>query len=97
MELAPPSFDPAVDSLEDFLRSLLRRHSRIGIVTIKDEDRVTTDCGLDSLALLETVLDLEDALGVTVPQDRMPALLELNFGQFAAFVRGRLEAKAVSS
>jgi len=91
-----PRFDPRTDKLEDFLRDLLRRHSRTHVETIRDEDRVTADSGLDSMALLETVLDVEEALDITIAEDKMPTLVELNFVQFVAFVRGELQAKGAA-
>ena len=80
--------------LPAFLRSLLMAHSRTGIETISDGDRITVDCGLDSMALLETVLDLEQRLGITIREERMPQLVELSFAEFVDFVRRELDRPA---
>ena len=75
------------ESLEELVKELVRKHSRIGVTAIGPNDRITSDCGLDSMALLDLVLDLEDRLGLTVPEDDMPRLVGLSFGEFVDYLR----------
>ena len=80
------------EELEALLRQLLISHSRTGIDRIGPDDRITADCGLDSMALLETVIDLEETLGITLPEERMQELLTANFSEFVDFVHRQLDA-----
>ena len=82
----------AGDGVEEVLREILRKHSRTQVAVIRPEDRITRDCGLDSMALLETVLDVEERLQITIPEEEMPGLVDLDFAGFAAFARARMKA-----
>ena len=94
--------DPMVRSeggegLEVYLKELLKKHSRLGVEYIGPDHVITRDCGLDSMALLETVLDLEEELGVAIPDEKMPELVELTCGEFVELVRRELEAAQSTS
>ena len=68
--------------LARLLRAALEKHSRLRHVTVRDEDRLDGSVGLDSFALLEALLDVEDQLGVTVDPSRLADVREMTFAQF---------------
>jgi acyl carrier protein len=77
-------------ALAAFLREALRKHSRIRLVRIRDEDVVTKDLGFDSFALLKVVLEVEDHFGVEIDPTRLVNLREITFSEFVELVRDHL-------
>lgn len=91
--MAEPSQGAAVTAVEDIVREILKKHSRTQVSEIRFDDKITKDCGLDSMALLESVLDVEERLQITIPENRMPELVDLTFSEFVAFLRAEVETQ----
>lgn len=79
-------------SVEDNLREIVRRNSRLEVARIHDDHVLTRDLGYDSLSFLTTLGDLEDSLGVEIPVEQIEELAGLTFGGLLARVRGHLAA-----
>lgn len=77
-------------ALDDSLRALILKHARVKPVEVRDEDRIAGDLGYDSFALVNLVLDLEDAWGVEVDPAELAGFREMTFGQLRALARRRL-------
>ena len=58
------------DALQDRVLALLGGHVRNGIEPRPDTD-IVADAGMDSVAVMDFVLDLEEAFDVTIPLDRL--------------------------
>lgn len=72
--------------LSDRVREALKRHSRLRLETIGEDDYLARDLGFDSFALLNVVLDLEDGLGVEIDPARLSGLRDMTFRQLVALV-----------
>ncbi len=48
------------------IKEILARYAEVGIDKIKDESRLVGDLGLDSMDLVDLVIDLEDEFGVEI-------------------------------
>ncbi len=75
---------------DDSLRALVLKHARVRPVEVRDEDRIAGDLGYDSFALVNLILDLEDAWGIEVDPSELAGFREMTFGQLRAFARRRL-------
>jgi acyl carrier protein len=60
----------SADDLERRVIALLARHVRNGIQPRPDTD-IVADAGMDSVAVMDFVLDLEEGFDVTIPLDRL--------------------------
>lgn len=58
------------DDLEERVLALLSSHVRNGIEPRPDTD-IVADAGMDSVAVMDFVLDLEEGFDVTIPLDRL--------------------------
>jgi acyl carrier protein len=58
------------DPIEDRVLALLATHARNGIEPRPDTD-IVADAGMDSVAVMDFVLDLEEAFDITIPLDRL--------------------------
>ena len=66
------------------LERLVIKNSRLDLDGVGDADQLNFDLGFDSHALLNLLLDIEDAFGIEVPPEKIPDLV----GQpFSALVR----------
>lgn len=52
--------------MDDKIREILSRYSEVRSDEIKDESRIIGDLGLDSMDLVDLVIDLEDTFSVEV-------------------------------
>jgi acyl carrier protein len=68
------------------VRAALEKHSRLRHVTIHDDSCLDGRVGLDSFALLEALLDVEDQLGVEVEPSRLADVREMTFTQLVALL-----------
>lgn len=68
------------------LRAALVKHSRLTNVSIDDEHRLDAELGLDSFALLDAILDVEDQLEVEVEQSRLVDLRQMRFSELVALL-----------
>ncbi|EGD47026.1 phosphopantetheine-binding protein [Ruminiclostridium papyrosolvens DSM 2782] len=48
------------------IKEILARYAEVGIDKINDESRLVGDLGLDSMDLVDLVIDLEDEFGVEI-------------------------------
>lgn len=58
------------DEIEDRVLALLASHARNPIEPRPETD-IVADAGMDSVAVMDFVLDLEEAFDVTIPLDRL--------------------------
>jgi len=77
--------DPQSD-VEETLREIVRKNSRVRLASIDREHTLARDLGFDSFALLMALTDLESKLGLNLPLERIEALRDLSFGGLVAFV-----------
>ena len=68
------------------LRAALARHSRLSSVSVQDGDRLDAELGLDSFALLNALVDVEDELGIEVDQSRLVDVREMTFLELVALL-----------
>lgn len=61
-----PTYDETLDTTTD----ILRRHVEMDR-PIRPSDHIQNDLGLDSLAVMEVVADIEDAFDVNIPNESL--------------------------
>lgn len=79
-------------SIDEHLREIVRRNSRLEVASIHEDHVLTRDLGYDSLSFLTTLGDLEDSFGVEIPVEQIEELAGLTYGGLLARVRGHLAA-----
>jgi len=85
----------SADDHDGVVREALRKHSRLRILTIEDDQYLANDLGFDSFALLQVVLELEDLLGIEVEADKLAGLRDMTFRRFADLVRSHVDASRI--
>ena len=70
------------------LRAALVKHSRVRNITVADEDRLDGSVGLDSVALLNALLEIEDETGLEVEPSRLADVREMTFAQLVDLLLG---------
>jgi acyl carrier protein len=65
--------------LEELIRGIIIKNSRIDVRTVEDDQVLARDSGLDSLALVSTLAELEDKLGIKFPMEKLEDAGELTF------------------
>ena len=68
------------------LEDVLRRMAPSPPAEIRLDQRLIDDLGFDSLALVKTIVAIEDAFAVDLPQDRLHELRQATVGQLADLV-----------
>lgn len=58
------------DAVEDRVLALLAGHVRTGIEP-RLETNIVADAGMDSVAVMDFILELEEAFDITIPLDRL--------------------------
>jgi acyl carrier protein len=61
-------------------------HLKIAPTEVRDNANLFDDCGLDSASVVDMVFDIEDAFGITIPEEEIDAELFQNVGKLAEFV-----------
>ncbi len=61
-------------------------HLKIAPTDVRDNANLFDDCGLDSASVVDMVFDIEDAFGITIPEEEIDAELFQNVGKLAEFV-----------
>lgn len=74
-------------ALDERLEDVLRRMAPTPLREIRPEHRLIEDLGFDSLALVKTVVAIEDAFGVELPQERLHELRDATVAKVASLVR----------
>ncbi len=74
----------------DRLLELVRRNSRLVLREVAADQVLNFDLGYDSAALLNLMLDIEDAFGIEIPPEKVPELVGITFGELVV----RVEAAA---
>ena len=82
------------EELAAMLREALIKRSRIRIETVRDGDRLMADCGLDSFAVLNVILDIEDRLDIEIDPARLVEVREVTFAGFVTLVASEIERQA---
>lgn len=72
--------------LESCVRAALARHSRIPGIPIGPGDRLDGKVGLDSFALMNALLDVEDQLGIQVDPSRLAGVREMTLSELLALL-----------
>ena len=72
----------------DRLLELVRKNSRLDLRDVADDQVLNFDLGYDSAALLNLMLDIEDAFGIEIPPEKVPELVGITFGQLVEKVEG---------
>ena len=78
--------------LEELLRGILVKNSRVTVDGIEEGQVLARDVGLDSLALVRSLAELEEALRITFPVERLDDPGELTFGELVRLVAETLAA-----
>jgi acyl carrier protein len=78
-------------SLRDELRSILQKYAPNREHPIDEKTELVAHLGLDSLAVMEVVADVEDKFGLTIDDDDLRALLTV--GDVAGSIEQRLSAE----
>ena len=78
---------PDGPKLRETLEHLVRAHARIDLPHVADQDILGHELGLDSHALLNLLLDVEDAVGIEIAPAEVAALAGIRFGAFVDFVQ----------
>jgi acyl carrier protein len=68
------------------LERLVTARSRLQLSRVSDDERLNYELGFDSSALLQLLLDAEDAFGIEIPPERVPELVGAPFAQLVALV-----------
>lgn len=68
------------------LERLVISRSRLQLSAVGDDERLDFELGYDSAALLSLLLDVEDAFGIEIPPERVPALVGARFAALVALV-----------
>jgi acyl carrier protein len=68
------------------LERLVIARSRLQLSRVGDDERLNYELGFDSSALLQLLLDAEDAFGIEIPPERVPELVGAPFAQLVALV-----------
>jgi acyl carrier protein len=68
------------------LERLVIARSRLQLARVGDDERLNYELGFDSSALLQLLLDAEDAFGIEIPPERVPELVGAPFAQLVALV-----------
>lgn len=79
------------ESLRDELRTILQKYAPNREQPIDEKTELVAHLGLDSLAVMEVVADVEDKFGLTIDDDDLRALLTM--GDVAAAIEQRLGAE----
>ncbi len=58
------------DTIQGRVLELVAQHARNGIRPVPDTD-IIADAGMDSVAVMDFVLDLEETFDITIPLDRL--------------------------
>jgi acyl carrier protein len=74
---------PDESDLREELERLVRAHSKLELGAIGDDAVLGHELGFDSHALLALLLEVEDAFGVEIPEERTPELPGISFDGFA--------------
>jgi acyl carrier protein len=61
-------------------------HLKIAPTEIRDNANLFDDCGLDSASVVDMIFGVEDAFGITIPEEEIDAELFQNVGKLAEFV-----------
>ena len=72
------------------LTTILKRHVAPD-VAVSQASTIVGDLGLDSLAVMEVIADVEDRFHVTIPEDALPEIRTV--GDVAAALERHLAAK----
>ena len=74
----------------DRLLELVRRNSRLDLRAVGQDQALNFDLGYDSAALLNLMLDIEDAFGIEIPPEKVPEMVGITFGQLVEKVEGAI-------
>jgi acyl carrier protein len=77
--------------MESVLRGIVVKNAPRQIESVAHEHRLAEDHGLDSLAFVLSIADLEERLGVVIAPERAGEMAGLTFGELVALVRRERE------
>jgi acyl carrier protein len=77
------------ENLKAHLFEVFQKHT-LGKVTVSETSHITGDLGVDSLAVMEIVAELEDRYDMTFPDEELPKIRTV--GDVIATLAKRLEA-----
>ncbi len=77
----------------DRLLELVRGNSRLELKDVADDQVLNFDLGYDSAALLNLMLDIEDAFGIEIPPEKVPELVGITFGELVEKVAGAVSGR----
>ncbi len=81
-----------LEAVRETLVRLVIKNSRLELSAVGDEQELNFDLGYDSHALLNLLLDIEDAFGVEVPPEQVPEYVGIRFERLVALVHERRTA-----
>jgi acyl carrier protein len=76
-------------NVEDTLRKIVRKNSRLEVDRISGEDTLAGDLGFDSLAFLMLLSDLEATFRVSIPVEKVEDLRDLSFQELVRLVTAK--------
>jgi len=79
----PPETDIAIR-----VRTALAEYLKRDVKTIKPSDALRNDLGLDSMATIELLYQIEDAFDVQIPDQDLPTLITV--ANVTAYVEGKV-------
>jgi acyl carrier protein len=79
---------PAETDIAIRIRTALADHLKRDVKTIKPSDALRNDLGLDSMATIELLYEIEDAFDVQIPDKDLPSLVTV--ANVTAYIEGKV-------
>lgn len=79
---------PAETDIAMRVRTALADYLKRDVKSIKPGDALRDDLGLDSMATIELLYELEDAFDVTIPDEDLPNLVTV--AKVSAYIEGKV-------
>jgi acyl carrier protein len=83
---------PPESAIATQIRTALAKHLKRDVSRVRLQDNLREDLGLDSLAMLEMVFEVEEAFNLEIPDDDLSKITTV--GDVAAYVETRLAGDA---
>jgi acyl carrier protein len=79
---------PPESAIATQIRTALAKHLKRDVSKVRVQDNLREDLGLDSLAMLEMVFEVEEAFNLEIPDDDLSRITTV--GDVVAYVEARL-------
>ena len=78
------------------LRDIVIKKSRLPVEEFSDDGSLVEEAGLDSLALMMALAEVEERFSIRFPIERVGSLKDLSFSQFVKLVNEERERSSVA-